>query len=86
MSENLSLFGDVIGTIGMLFVCYAYYVNVTGKATFESIQYLSYNLFGATLLLISLCINFNLGSFIIEIFWIVISIKGLILYYRKEKK
>ncbi|MGS0468886.1 CBU_0592 family membrane protein [Cobetia marina] len=36
------------------------------------------NLSGAILLLISLCINFNLASFVIEVFWIVASLVGLV--------
>jgi len=44
------------------------------------------NLCDAVLLLISLCYNFNLASFIIELFWIAASTIGLVKYYNKTKR
>jgi len=83
---DIEFIGNVIGTIGTLFVCFAYYMNVTGKYKVDDLPYLSSNLFGAVLLLGSLFINFNLGSFIIELFWISISVIGLYHYFNKETK
>ncbi|NYZ66116.1 hypothetical protein H0A36_08830 [Endozoicomonas sp. SM1973] len=61
----------------MIAVVTAYYGLISdwwdkGDFTFNAI-----NLYGGIMLLISLCVHFNLGSFIIEIFWIAIAIKGL---------
>jgi predicted membrane protein len=43
------------------------------------------NLTGALFLLFSLCINFNLASFVIEVFWIAASVIGLVQYHRSRK-
>jgi len=43
------------------------------------------NLTGAILLLISLCYNFNLASFVIEIFWIAASLIGLYKYIKAKR-
>jgi hypothetical protein len=47
------------------------------KVNPKGFQYNFMNLSGAILLLISLTYNFNLASFVIEIFWIVASLIGL---------
>lgn len=74
-----------IGFVGMLFIVWAYFLLQLEKYTINSYAYQILNLVGAILLLISLFVHFNLGSFIIEVFWIVITLFGM---YKnlKEKK
>ncbi|WP_072682006.1 hypothetical protein [Arcobacter sp. LA11] len=74
-----------IGFVGMLFIVYAYLLLQIKKYTITSFPYQVLNLVGAILLLISLFVHFNLGSFIIEVFWIIITLYGM---YKnlKEKK
>ncbi len=74
-----------IGFIGMAFVVFAYFLLQINKYTIKSLQYQLLNLIGAVLLLISLFVHFNLGSFIIEVFWIVITIYGIIMNLKKSK-
>lgn len=71
------LFGHVIGLIGMALICLAFWFVTSEKYGPKDNTYLWTNLSGAVLLIISLLINFNLGSFLIEIFWIAISGKAL---------
>ncbi len=66
-----------IGFVGMSFVVFAYLLLQMNKYTIESLQYQLLNLTGAILLLISLFVHFNLGSFVIEVFWIGITIYGI---------
>ena len=79
----ISLFGHWIGFVGMLCVVLAFYKTGTGSWDSQSLTYNLVNLAGAILLIISLFIHFNLGSFIIEVFWIMISLKGI--YNAKRK-
>ena len=76
---------QIIGFIGMLLVVYAYLLLQIKKYTITSFPYQILNLIGAILLLISLFVHFNLGSFVIEVFWIIITLFGM---YKnlKEKK
>lgn len=67
----------IVGFIGMVFVVIAFHNTVTGKWAGQSKIFNVVNLIGATLLLLSLTVHFNLGSFIIEVFWIIISVRGL---------
>ena len=55
------------------------------KASPTGLVYNMMNLTGAILLLISLCYNFNLASFVIEIFWIAASLIGLYKYIKAKR-
>jgi uncharacterized protein (DUF983 family) len=65
------------GILGAVFVILGYYLTVSGRWEVQSKKFLKLNLFAATLLALSLIENPNIGSIMIEIFWILISIKGL---------
>ena len=68
---------QLLGTIGAGFIVLAYWCVTTGKLKSDDPAYLLTNLIGAILLFISLIFNFNLGSILIECFWIGISVRGL---------
>lgn len=74
------------GFVGMLFVVVAYLFLQINKYTIKSLEYQLLNLIGAILLLISLFVHFNLGSFIIEIFWIIITVYGIVVNLKKKKE
>ncbi|MFK2823305.1 CBU_0592 family membrane protein [Arcobacter sp. YIC-80] len=74
-----------IGFVGMAFVVFAYLLLQMNKYTIQSLQYQLLNLVGAVLLLISLFVHFNLGSFIIEVFWIAITVYGIAKNIKEKK-
>lgn len=76
---------QIIGFVGMLFIVWAYFLLQAGKNGIDSLYYQLLNLIGAVLLLISLFVHFNLGSFIIEVFWIIITIYGMYKNYKLKK-
>ena len=73
----IALLFDIVGMTGTFLVVGAFFMLQLGKATPTGLLYNMMNLSGAILLLISLCYNFNLASFVIEIFWIAASLIGL---------
>ncbi|WP_320033462.1 CBU_0592 family membrane protein [Halarcobacter sp.] len=77
---------QLIGFIGMVFVVVAYFLLQTEKKKITSWTYQVLNLIGAILLLISLFVHFNLGSFVIEIFWIIITILGMYKNLKGDRK
>jgi hypothetical protein len=77
-------FFSILGLAGMIIIVIAYYANQTQKIRSDDLAYSITNLVGAVLLLISLCVHFNAGSFMIEVFWIIISCIGI--YRWKSKK
>ncbi|MCB1706449.1 MAG: hypothetical protein KDI17_16400 [Halioglobus sp.] len=75
---------DTIGMLGTALVVLAYYLLQLERTDPKGLAYNMINLVGAVLLLFSLCFHFNLASFVIEIFWIVASLIGLVKYLRRE--
>lgn len=73
-----------LGFLGMLCIVLAYFLLQSGKCDISSLNYQLFNLIGAIALIISLIVHFNLGSFLIEIFWIVITLYGMLKNIRKK--
>lgn len=80
----IDILAHAIGFIGMVCVVFAFSKVVSGAWEGTGKEFNVVNLVGAVLLLISLLVHFNLGSFIIEVFWIAIALKGL--YTLKRSK
>lgn len=78
MLASLAPMANIIGMLGTSLVVGAFFLLQIGRLDARSLTYNLMNLSGAILLLISLCINFNLASFVIEVFWIVASLVGLV--------
>lgn len=77
------MFTQVLGFLGMICIVLAYYKVTSPKGwSADSVKFNVVNLVGAVLLIISLFFHFNLGSFLIEIFWIIIAVRAL---YRRFK-
>ncbi|MCG7544974.1 hypothetical protein MHM93_12340 [Pseudoalteromonas sp. MM17-2] len=76
---------DVIGMSGTFLVVGAFFLLQLNKLPATGLGYNLMNLSGAILLLISLCYNFNLASFVIEIFWIAASLIGIYKYIKARK-
>lgn len=72
---------DIIGLAGTSLVVAAYLLLQLEKLDAKGLAFNVMNLSGAILLLISLSINFNLASFVIELFWIAASCIGLYRYF-----
>jgi len=79
---SLQNIGHAISMIGMACVVLAYFAVERDWLDNKDVKFYVINLIGGILLLISLLINFNLGSFVIEIFWIIISMMGIVNHYK----
>jgi len=73
---------DVLGTVGVAFIAIAFAAVQSGKLASSRLSYSVLNLVGAILILVSLLYNFNLASAIIEVFWILISLWGIVNWFR----
>ena len=82
---NMDLLADIIGMMGTGLVVGAFFLLQLNKVNPNGLNYNLMNLTGALFLLFSLCINFNLASFVIEIFWIIASLIGLVRYVKSKK-
>ncbi len=68
---------DLVGTIGVLLMVVAYLLLQLGKLSLSAVSYLLLNAAGALLVIISLLFRFNLSAFLMEAFWLLISLYGL---------
>lgn len=82
IKEHIDVFAHIIGFLGMACVVFCFWALERGTFSSGDKRYYLINLTGAILLTLSLLVHFNLGSFIIEMFWIWISVSGLL---RKKK-
>lgn len=79
-------FLDLLGNLGVLLIILAYLLLQINKLKSNTLLYSSMNLVGASLVLISLAEDFNLSAFIIEAFWVLISLVGIFNYILKTIK
>ena len=75
---------DVAGLIGVAFVLVAYLLVQTRHLDARRPVYLLVNALGAVLVLVSLWFAFNLSAFVIQCAWIVISVYGLVRWWRER--
>jgi hypothetical protein len=69
---------NACGILGALIVVGAYFANQAGWLRSDVWPFPAANIAGALLILISLFVDWNLPSVVIEVFWIAISVYGLI--------
>jgi paired small multidrug resistance pump len=69
---------DVAGSAGVAMIVCAYFFLQLGRVASDSLHYLLANALGAGLILISLSVQFNFSAFLVEAFWLAISVFGLL--------
>lgn len=75
---------DVLGTLGVGVIVVTYLLLQLGRIKSNQLVYSLLNGLGAAFILISLYYEFNLPSVIVEAFWLVISIFGILKYLVKR--
>ena len=68
---------DLAGNIGVLMMVIAYLLLQLDKLSSSAVSYLLLNALGAVLVIGSLMVRFNLSAFLMEVFWLLISLFGL---------
>ena len=68
---------DILGTLGVGVIILAYILLQIGRLRSEQLAYSMMNAVGAALILISLYYSFNFPSFVVEFFWLIISLFGI---------
>ena len=76
---------DWLGSLGVLIIVAAYLWLQIGRIAGQNVVFSGANLLGSILILVSLYFNFNFSAVLIEIFWIIISLFGLVMGLRRLK-
>ena len=78
MSATTPTLADLVGLVGVGLVVGTYFLSQIGRMNVNRPLYPALNGVGALLILFSLSRTFNLASAVIEFFWLLISIVGVI--------
>jgi len=68
---------DILGTLGVAVIIVTYILLQAEKLRGASIYYSLLNAAGASLIIVSLYFNFNFPAFVVEFFWLLISLFGI---------
>lgn len=68
---------DLIGTVGVALIVVSYGLLQAGKVSSNTPGFYVVNGIGAALILLSIAVEFNLSAFIMEAFWLLISVVGI---------
>lgn len=76
---------DILGTVGVAIIILTYVLLQIERVRSDQLAYSLLNAVGATLILISLWYSFNFPSFVVEFFWLLISLFGIGKYLLKKR-
>jgi hypothetical protein len=69
---------DLIGNAGVVAILATYALVQLDRMAVRDLSYSLLNALGAVFILVSLMFDFNLSSFVIEVFWLVISVYAIV--------
>lgn len=73
---------DLVGNIGVAILMVTYLLLQLNKLRSDELAYSLLNAIGASLIVLSLLVDFNLSAFLMEVFWVLISFFGIYRYFR----
>ena len=76
---------DAVGFIGVILIVVAYLLLQLNKLPSSSPLYSGLNALGALLVIVSLLFDFNVSAFMMEAFWVLISLIGLARTLRSQR-
>jgi len=79
-------FYDVVGNLGVIMIVGSYFLIQIGKLSATGMTYTVVNMLGAACILYSLYFEFNMSAFLVEIFWLLISLVGLIRIFLERRR
>jgi hypothetical protein len=73
---------DLVGNIGVVIIVVAYLLLQLEKLRSTDLSYSVMNALGASLIVASLIVDFNLSALLMEVFWVLISFIGIGRHFR----
>lgn len=75
---------DIIGLIGVTLIIAAYLMLQIDRLKADRFFYSFLNMAGASLILLSFYKNWNTAAFVVEVFWLAISLFGIARYFARR--
>lgn len=75
---------DIAGTAGVILIVTCYFLLQIGRMRNDSLAFSAGNAAGAVLIIVSLLFEFNASAFLIEVFWLLISLVGIVRYLMRR--
>ena len=69
---------DLLGNAGVVMIVGTYVAVQLDRLDARSLAYSVWNAIGAALITLSLCFEFNLSAFLMEVVWLVVSVYGIV--------
>ncbi len=79
-------FHDIVGLIGIVMIVGSYFLLQTGRIRSDNLNYPVLNGLGALCVLYSIAFAFNLSAFLIEMFWVIISVIGIVRHFVHRRR
>ena len=76
---------DIVGTLGVAVILITYVMLQVERIRSDDLIYSALNGLGALLILVSLLYTFNFPSFVVEFFWLLISLFGISKYFLRRR-
>ena len=73
---------DLVGNVGVVILMVTYLLLQLDKIRSDDLKYSLLNAAGASLIVVSLLVNFNLSALLMEVFWVLISFVGIYRHFR----
>jgi multidrug transporter EmrE-like cation transporter len=73
---------DLVGNVGVAVLMITYLMLQLQRLSSDGLAYSLLNAIGASLIVVSLVVNFNLSAMLIEVFWVLISLVGIYRHFR----
>jgi hypothetical protein len=75
---------DLVGSVGVSTIILTYFLLQTNRIDSKSFLYSLLNGAGAGLVIVSLVFEFNFAAFMVEAFWVLISLLGIWKYFKNR--
>jgi len=86
MSDLWLEWHDLVGAAGVAMIVCAYLLLQLKRIESAGLRYSLINGLGAAFVLVSLAFDFNLSAAMIEVFWLAISILGLSMWWKRQRR
>ena len=77
---------DAIGLLGVIVIVITYMLLQFERLSPKALPFSFFNALGAFMILVSLLYDWNLSAFVIEFFWMILSLYGIAKYYAAKKR